>query len=132
MCFEIYFKKIKLFSLVFIEHRDHFTFLHSLGTYLERKYFIEFNSISYAIPRVDDYDYNIANCVSCVLGVEDRRSMDKELGPILEDLSMSLSLNPFFMNGFEDESFQRMGGWYELENVRNHRAIARSGHKNHG
>ncbi|KAI5672397.1 hypothetical protein M9H77_12761 [Catharanthus roseus] len=92
-CFEIYFKEIKFFSLVFIEHGEHFTFLNSLGTYLDRRYFIEFNSISCAIPRVDDYDFNIANCISCVLGVEDRRSMEKELGPILEDLSISLSLN---------------------------------------
>ncbi|KAI5653676.1 hypothetical protein M9H77_30863 [Catharanthus roseus] len=29
-----------------------------------------------------------------IIGVEDRRSMEKELGPILEDLSISLSLNP--------------------------------------
>ncbi|KAI5682215.1 hypothetical protein M9H77_03443 [Catharanthus roseus] len=59
-----------------------------------RKNFIEFNSISCTIPRVDEYDCNIADCVSCVLGVEDRRSMEKELSPILEDLSISLSLNP--------------------------------------
>ncbi|KAI5650044.1 hypothetical protein M9H77_36049 [Catharanthus roseus] len=72
----------------------HFTFLNSLGTFLERRYFIEFNSISCAILRVDDSDLNIANCVSRVLGVEDRRSMGKELGHILEDLSISLSLNP--------------------------------------
>ncbi|KAI5675902.1 hypothetical protein M9H77_06852 [Catharanthus roseus] len=94
LCFEIYLKEIKLFSLAFIEHGDHFTFLNSLGTYLEWKYFIEFNSISCAIPRVDEYDFYIATCVSCVLGVEDRRSMEKELGPILKDLSISLSLNP--------------------------------------
>ncbi|KAI5676397.1 hypothetical protein M9H77_07347 [Catharanthus roseus] len=92
--FETYFKEIKLFSLVFIEHGDHFTFLNSLVIYLERRYFIEYNSISCAIPRVDDYDFNIANCVSYVLGFEDRRSIEKELGPILEDLSISLSLNP--------------------------------------
>ncbi|KAI5673463.1 hypothetical protein M9H77_13827 [Catharanthus roseus] len=94
LCFEIYFKEIKLFSLIFIEHGDHFTFLNPLGTYLERRYFIEFNSISCAIPRVHDYDFYISNCVSCVLGVEDRRGMEKELGHILEDLSISLSLNP--------------------------------------
>ncbi|KAI5658013.1 hypothetical protein M9H77_26806 [Catharanthus roseus] len=76
------------------KEEDHFTFPYSLGTYLERRYFIEFNSISCAIPRIDDYDFNIANCVSCVLGVEDRRSMEKELDPIFEDLSVSLSLNP--------------------------------------
>ncbi|KAI5676049.1 hypothetical protein M9H77_06999 [Catharanthus roseus] len=45
-------------------------------------------------PRVDDYDFNIANCVSFVLEIEDRRSMLKGLGHILEDLSISLSLNP--------------------------------------
>ncbi|KAI5672122.1 hypothetical protein M9H77_12486 [Catharanthus roseus] len=94
LCFEIYFKEIKLFSLVFIEHRDRLTSLNSLGTYLEKRYFIEFNSISCAIPRVDDYDFNITNCVSCVLGVQDRRSMEKELSTILEDLLISLSLNP--------------------------------------
>ncbi|KAI5653742.1 hypothetical protein M9H77_30929 [Catharanthus roseus] len=76
------------------ENGDHFTFLNSLGAYLERRYFIEFNSIACAIRRVDDYDFNIANSVSCVLGFEDRRSMEKEFGPILEDLSISLYLNP--------------------------------------
>ncbi|KAI5668818.1 hypothetical protein M9H77_18671 [Catharanthus roseus] len=77
-----------------VEHGDDFTFLNPLGTYLERKYFIEFNSIPFTIPRVDEYDFNIANCVSCVLGVEDRRSIEKEPRPILEDLSISLCLNP--------------------------------------
>ncbi|KAI5653524.1 hypothetical protein M9H77_30711 [Catharanthus roseus] len=76
------------------EHGDHFTFINSLGTYLERRYFIEFNSLSCAIPRDDDYDFNIANGISYVLRVEVRRSMEKVLGPILEDLSISLSLNP--------------------------------------
>ncbi|KAI5650346.1 hypothetical protein M9H77_36351 [Catharanthus roseus] len=89
-----YFKEIKLFSLIFIEYGDHFTFLNSVGTYFERKYFIEFNSIPCAIPGADEYDFNISNCASYVLGVENRRSMGKELGPILEDLSISLSLNP--------------------------------------
>ncbi|KAI5658117.1 hypothetical protein M9H77_26910 [Catharanthus roseus] len=91
---QIYFKEIKFFSLVFIEHGEHFIFPNSLGTYLERRYFIEFNSLSCATPRVYENDFNVANCFSCVLGVEDGRSMGKELGPILEDLSMSLSLNP--------------------------------------
>ncbi|KAI5677780.1 hypothetical protein M9H77_08730 [Catharanthus roseus] len=76
------------------EHGDHFTFISSFGEYLERRYFIEFNFIFCAIPIVDDYDFNIANCASCVLGVEDRGSMEKELGPILEHSSISLSLNP--------------------------------------
>ncbi|KAI5671398.1 hypothetical protein M9H77_11762 [Catharanthus roseus] len=76
------------------KHGDYFIFLNSLGTYLERRYFIEFNSLSCASPRVDENDFIVANCVSCVLGVEDRRSMGKDHGPILENLSMSLSLNP--------------------------------------
>ncbi|KAI5674212.1 hypothetical protein M9H77_14576 [Catharanthus roseus] len=42
----------------------------------------------------DDYDLNIANGVSCALGVEDRRSMETELCPILDDLSINISLNP--------------------------------------
>ncbi|KAI5681191.1 hypothetical protein M9H77_02418 [Catharanthus roseus] len=91
LCFEIYFREIKLFSLILIEHGDHFTFLNSFGTYLERRYFIEFNSMSCVIPRVDDYDLNFANCVSCVLGVEDRRSMEKELGPILKLMNKLIS-----------------------------------------
>ncbi|KAI5653026.1 hypothetical protein M9H77_30213 [Catharanthus roseus] len=94
LCFENEFKEIKLFSLVFIEHRDHFPFLYSHGTFIERRYFIEFNSISCAILRIDEYDFNIANCIFSMQGVEDRRSMEKELGPILEDLSISLYFNP--------------------------------------
>ncbi|KAI5667707.1 hypothetical protein M9H77_17560 [Catharanthus roseus] len=94
LCFGIYFKEIKLFSVVFIEHGDLFTFHNPLGAYLERRYFVEFDSISCAIPRVDDYDFNIVNCVNCVLGLEDRRSMEEELGPILEESSISLSPNP--------------------------------------
>ncbi|KAI5657878.1 hypothetical protein M9H77_26671 [Catharanthus roseus] len=85
--------EIKLFSLIFIEHGDHFPFFYSLGTYPERRYFIESDSISCANPRVHDCDFNIANFVSCVLGIEDRRSMEKEIDPILEDISISLSLN---------------------------------------
>ncbi|KAI5672463.1 hypothetical protein M9H77_12827 [Catharanthus roseus] len=83
------------YNLSAYEHRDHFTFPNSLGTYLERRYFIEFNSISFAILKVVDYDSNIANCVSCVLGLEDGRSMEKDLGLILEHLSITLSLNPY-------------------------------------
>ncbi|KAI5653949.1 hypothetical protein M9H77_31136 [Catharanthus roseus] len=86
-------EELDLFSLLFIEHVDHFFFLNSLGTYLERRYFIEFNSPSCATPRVDENDFNVANCVSCLPGVEDRRSMGKELGPILKDLSIILSFN---------------------------------------
>ncbi|KAI5671786.1 hypothetical protein M9H77_12150 [Catharanthus roseus] len=88
------------------KYGDHFTFFNSLGTYLERRYFIEsnsiscasprvdecdFNSISCASPRVDECDFSIANFVSCVLGVEDRRSMEKEFGPILEDINKHIS-----------------------------------------
>ncbi|KAI5671406.1 hypothetical protein M9H77_11770 [Catharanthus roseus] len=51
-----------------------------------------------AIPRVDEYHNNIANYASYVLGFEDKgRIMEKELGTILEDLQISLSLNPYFM-----------------------------------
>ncbi|KAI5663214.1 hypothetical protein M9H77_22537 [Catharanthus roseus] len=93
LSFEIYFKEIKLFSLVFMENGYQFYILNSLETLLEKKQFIEFNSISCAIPRVDEYHFNIANYASCVLGVEDKRSMEKELGTILEELPISLSLN---------------------------------------
>ncbi|KAI5680975.1 hypothetical protein M9H77_02202 [Catharanthus roseus] len=69
LCFEIYFKEIKLFSLVFMENGYQFYFLNSLGTLLEKKQFIEFNYISCAIPRVDKYHYNLVvpstyKCVS--------------------------------------------------------------------
>ncbi|KAI5668829.1 hypothetical protein M9H77_18682 [Catharanthus roseus] len=84
---------MELFSLVYLEHGDHFTCFNSPGTYLERRYFIESNSISCASLRVDDCDFNIANFDSCVVAVEDRKSMEKELGPTLEDISISLSLN---------------------------------------
>ncbi|KAI5681288.1 hypothetical protein M9H77_02515 [Catharanthus roseus] len=47
-------------------------FSASLGTLLEKKQFIELNSISCAIPRVDEYYFNIANYVSYVLGIEDK------------------------------------------------------------
>ncbi|KAI5648747.1 hypothetical protein M9H77_34752 [Catharanthus roseus] len=44
--------------------------------------------------EVDEYHFIIANYSSCVLGVEDRgRSTEKELGTILEELPISLSLN---------------------------------------
>ncbi|KAI5664567.1 hypothetical protein M9H77_23890 [Catharanthus roseus] len=72
---------------------DHFTCFNSPRKYLERRYFIESNSISCASPRVDDCDFNIAIFDSCVRGVEDTKSMEKELGPTLEDISISLSLN---------------------------------------
>ncbi|KAI5657996.1 hypothetical protein M9H77_26789 [Catharanthus roseus] len=96
LCLEIYFKEIKLLSLVFIEHGDHFTFFKSLGTYLERRYFIESKSISCASPRVDDCDFNIANFVSCVLGV-DLSSLCyevslKELKSLLDSYNWQVSL----------------------------------------
>ncbi|KAI5654566.1 hypothetical protein M9H77_31753 [Catharanthus roseus] len=43
--------------------------------------------------RVEENDFNVANCDSFVLRVEDIRSMEKELGPTLADISISLSLN---------------------------------------
>ncbi|KAI5682000.1 hypothetical protein M9H77_03228 [Catharanthus roseus] len=98
LSFEIYFKEIKLFSLVFMENGYQFYFLNSLGTLVEKKQFIEFNSISCAISRVDEYYFNIAYYASCVLGVEDNgRNMEKELRNFLENLPISLSLNPSLM-----------------------------------
>ncbi|KAI5662471.1 hypothetical protein M9H77_21794 [Catharanthus roseus] len=98
--------EIKLFLIVFIEYGDHFTFLNSLGTYLERKYFIEYNSISSTIPRVGEYDFNIANCIPCVLGVKDRRSMEKE------DPSMSSSVmfdpSCYVFDNLDDTSFVKL------------------------
>ncbi|KAI5681709.1 hypothetical protein M9H77_02937 [Catharanthus roseus] len=80
LSFEIYFKEIKLFSLVFMENEYQFYFLNSLGILLEKKQFIEFNSISCETPRVDEYHFNIANYASCMLGIEDKgRSLEKEL-----------------------------------------------------
>ncbi|KAI5672143.1 hypothetical protein M9H77_12507 [Catharanthus roseus] len=42
--FEIYFKEVKLFSLVFMENGYEFYFLHCLGSLLEKKHFLEFHS----------------------------------------------------------------------------------------
>ncbi|KAI5682745.1 hypothetical protein M9H77_03973 [Catharanthus roseus] len=70
LSFQICFKEIKLFSLVFMENEYQFYFLNSRGTLLEKKQFI----------RVEDQG----------------RSMEEDLGTILEDLSISLSLNPSF------------------------------------
>ncbi|KAI5652318.1 hypothetical protein M9H77_29505 [Catharanthus roseus] len=81
-----------------------FYFLNSLGILLEKKQFIDFNSLSCAISRVDEYHFNIANYASCVLGIEDKgRSMEKELGTILEEFPISLSLIPSLFQGFNDE-----------------------------
>ncbi|KAI5681990.1 hypothetical protein M9H77_03218 [Catharanthus roseus] len=86
LSFEIYFKDIKLFSLVFMENGYQFYFLKSLGTLLEKKYLIEFNSNSCAIPRVDECHFNIVIM-----------NMEKELGNFLKDLPIGLSLIPSLM-----------------------------------
>ncbi|KAI5653240.1 hypothetical protein M9H77_30427 [Catharanthus roseus] len=96
--FEIYFKEIKLSHLFSWKNRYQFYFLNSLGTLIEKKQLIEFNSNYYAIPRIDECHFDITNYASCVLGVEDEgRSIEKELGAILEELSMKLSLIPSLM-----------------------------------
>ncbi|KAI5673855.1 hypothetical protein M9H77_14219 [Catharanthus roseus] len=98
LSFEIYFKEIKLFSLVFMENGYQFYFLNSLGTLIEKKQFVEINSNCCAILRLDEYQFNIPNFVSCVLEIEDKeRNMEKELGAILEELSISCSLIPSLM-----------------------------------
>ncbi|KAI5668307.1 hypothetical protein M9H77_18160 [Catharanthus roseus] len=94
LSFEIYFKEM-LFSLVFMKNGYQFYFLNSLGTLLEKKHFIEFNSISCAIPRVDECHFNTSNYVFYVPGIEDKgRNMEKELSNFLKDLPISLSLYP--------------------------------------
>ncbi|KAI5653126.1 hypothetical protein M9H77_30313 [Catharanthus roseus] len=46
--------------------------------------------------KVVEYYDNVPNWASCMLGIEDEeRSMEEDLGTILEDLSTSLSLNPY-------------------------------------
>ncbi|KAI5654178.1 hypothetical protein M9H77_31365 [Catharanthus roseus] len=104
---------------------------------LERRYFIEFNSLSCATPRVDKNNFNVPNCVSWVLGVEDSRSMGKSLALTLDQTIEKMFLRFYgkekgFGNGLEEESFQRSGGWYDLKSARNYRAIARFNHKSHG
>ncbi|KAI5667173.1 hypothetical protein M9H77_17026 [Catharanthus roseus] len=87
--FEIIFKEIKL-SLVFMENGYQFYSLNSLGTIIEKKHFIEFNSNSCAILRVEECHLNIANYVSYVVRIEDKgRNMEKELGNFLKDLPIS-------------------------------------------
>ncbi|KAI5664506.1 hypothetical protein M9H77_23829 [Catharanthus roseus] len=99
--------EIKLFSIVFMEHGYGFYFLNSLGTLLDKKQVIELNSFSLAIPTVDEYHFNIANFASSVLGVEDKgRSIEKELGTILEYLPISLFLNPSL--SFHEVSFEEL------------------------
>ncbi|KAI5677506.1 hypothetical protein M9H77_08456 [Catharanthus roseus] len=47
------------------------------------------------IEKVDEYHFNIANYISCVVGVKDKgRNLEKELGNYLKDLAINLSLNP--------------------------------------
>ncbi|KAI5653001.1 hypothetical protein M9H77_30188 [Catharanthus roseus] len=56
------------------------------------------------IPRVDEYYDNVANYAYCILGIENEGwSMDEELGTVLEDSSISLSLNPSL--SFHEVSF---------------------------
>ncbi|KAI5653739.1 hypothetical protein M9H77_30926 [Catharanthus roseus] len=58
---------------------------------VEKKQFVEFNSNPCAIPIVDEYNFNIAYYTSRVLEVENEgRSMEKELGTILEELPIKL------------------------------------------
>lgn len=84
-----------MFSPVLVGNGDQFYFLNSLGTLLEKKYFIEFNSLSCDILRVDDHYSNVANCAYCVLGIEDKeRSMEKEFRIIHDKLSISVSFIP--------------------------------------
>ncbi|KAI5668779.1 hypothetical protein M9H77_18632 [Catharanthus roseus] len=83
--FEIYFSKINLFSFVFMENVYQFYFLNSLGNLLDKKHFIEFNSLSCVIPRIHEYYDNSANYVSYMLGIKDKgRNMEKELGNFLK------------------------------------------------
>ncbi|KAI5663995.1 hypothetical protein M9H77_23318 [Catharanthus roseus] len=87
LSFEIYFKEIKLFSLVFVENGYEFYFLNSLGTLLEKKIFIELNSLSCDIRRIYEYYEDVANYASCVLGIEDEeRGKEKELCICPKDL----------------------------------------------
>ncbi|KAI5663397.1 hypothetical protein M9H77_22720 [Catharanthus roseus] len=98
LSFEIYFKEIKLFSLVFMANGYQFYFFNSLGNLLKKKYFIEFNFLSCVIPRIHEYYDNVANYASCMLGIEDEgRSMEEELGTILEELPIRFILNPSLM-----------------------------------
>ncbi|KAI5664554.1 hypothetical protein M9H77_23877 [Catharanthus roseus] len=83
--FEIYFNEIKLFSFIFMENVYQFYFLNSLGTLLEKKHFIEFNSLSCFIRRIHEYYGNSANYVSYVLGIKDKgMNMEKEHGNFLK------------------------------------------------
>ncbi|KAI5663816.1 hypothetical protein M9H77_23139 [Catharanthus roseus] len=74
---------------IFLKANEHLECSKEKESELEKKKkrFIELNSSSCAIPRIDEYHFNIAKYASCVLGVEDKgRSMEKELGTILEEL----------------------------------------------
>ncbi|KAI5672724.1 hypothetical protein M9H77_13088 [Catharanthus roseus] len=77
LSFEIYFKKIKLFTLVFMENGCQFYFLNSLGALLEKKHVLEFNSLCCVIPRIHEYYDNVSNYVSFVLEIKDKgRNVD--------------------------------------------------------
>ncbi|KAI5667460.1 hypothetical protein M9H77_17313 [Catharanthus roseus] len=98
---EILVKRLCMFDSIsiFSKESEHLECSKAKESELEKKkkQFIEFNSLSCIIPRVDEYHDNVTNYASCVLGIEDKEwIMEKELGTILEDLSKSLSLNPCF------------------------------------
>ncbi|KAI5663071.1 hypothetical protein M9H77_22394 [Catharanthus roseus] len=59
---------------------NNFIFSTLLKLYLEKKQYVEFNSSSCDIPRGDEYHGNVANYISCVLGIEDKEwSKEEEL-----------------------------------------------------
>ncbi|KAI5652462.1 hypothetical protein M9H77_29649 [Catharanthus roseus] len=62
----------------------------------------EFNSLSCVIPSIDEYYNNVANYASRVL----ERGKEKELGNYLEDLPISLFLNPSL--SFHEVSFKEL------------------------
>ncbi|KAI5649967.1 hypothetical protein M9H77_35972 [Catharanthus roseus] len=77
---------------------------------------MEFNFNSCAFRRVYECHLTIADYVSYVLGIEDkRRNMEKELGNFLKDLPISLFLNPSLMR-YEDFECQ-MKAYLELIKV---------------
>ncbi|KAI5681690.1 hypothetical protein M9H77_02918 [Catharanthus roseus] len=62
--------------------------------------------------RVDEYHFNITKYASCVLGVEDKgRNIDRELGAILEELPISLSLNPSLTFPSGENMVQAIQDW---------------------
>ncbi|KAI5664036.1 hypothetical protein M9H77_23359 [Catharanthus roseus] len=76
------------------------------NSYLEKKQFIEFNSIFCAIHRVDEYHFNIVNYASCVLGVEDPMvSSGAKFDPSLYNIGVldDTSLVDLSIVGFEPD-----------------------------